>query len=116
MLKNQKKIDAQLKKRNQNMTKTERLSRLEDELEFTRRELTRTMLQLKDIESEKKSNDRIIEQLQVRNKILLDSYDGMRRKMNTMKPSMKRPTDLNRTYNVSMMNGTFMDKNVQFTR
>lgn len=41
----------------------------------------------------------------------------MRKRMKNMRPMMKKSNvDLNKTYNVSFMNCTFIDKNPQYTK
>ena len=66
------KIKPELIKRN-HLSKDERLDLLEKELEFTRRELTKNILQLREETERRKLIDRICEELEWRNELLLQS-------------------------------------------
>lgn len=66
------KIKPELIKRN-HLTKEQRIERLEIELEFTRRELTKNILELREETERRKLIERICEELQGRNELLLQS-------------------------------------------
>jgi|JI9StandDraft_1071089.scaffolds.fasta_scaffold180477_2 hypothetical protein len=77
------------------------------------------MLQLKEAEQFKLGAERVIEDLNGRNSLLTEGYEGLRKRLKNYKGIPKKAgggADLNKTYNVSFMNCTFIDKNPQFSK
>jgi hypothetical protein len=76
------------------------------------------MLQLRESEQFKANADRVFEDLRGRNQLLTESYEAMKKRMKNFKYGIKKSgaVDLNKTYNVSFMNCTFVEKNPTFTK
>ncbi len=66
------KIKAELLKRN-HLTKEEKIDRLEIELEYTRRELTKNIIDLREETDRRKILERICTELEARNELLVET-------------------------------------------
>lgn len=72
------------------------------------------MLQLKEAEDFRVNAERVIDDLNHKNQLLSESYDSINKKLKNYKPQQSKKygrADLNKTFNASYLNGTFIDKN-----
>jgi len=75
------------------------------------------MLQLKETEQFRAGAERAIEEMNSRNQLLTEGYESLRKRLKNFKQPRKAiAADLNKTYNVSFMNCTFIDKNPHISK